>query len=375
MPRGLPLDAYRVDPSPDIDFDMSRDKIVNKTVTKRSVGDTKVFNTYNFKTGANEQITATLQAEGAHSKIWAGNTSEINTSRAQQMADEFDAVIYPAITGNFYTPSDVNNDGKVAILVYDIQDNFETTGSYTGGYFWAGDLYSIYEGSNEMEIFYIDTYPTMHYPKSDPVDVSKAYSTLAHEFQHMVNFNRNVLVEGTDSMSLWMDEGLSMAAEHLIYGPQSVSSRISYYNSSPGIRDGHSLLYWDSEGETLANYSLSYLFMQYVRTQMGQGNAIYGEIITDNANDYRAIQNVLNNYKGGKSFGDFMTDWRIAMVLKENTGDYGFEGEAAFNSITTPLYTGSSRNLRGGGGIIKGLTDAYSDPGNAGSSIEFVGIP
>ncbi len=50
------------------------------------------------------------------------------------------------------------------------------------------------------ELFYIDTYPSMHYPKTNPIDVSRAYSTIAHEFQHMVNYNRNVLVEKGSTM-------------------------------------------------------------------------------------------------------------------------------------------------------------------------------
>jgi hypothetical protein len=377
MPKGLDLQAYRFDPQMNKDMRFDRSLLVDREETglvSRAVGDTKQFTVYNFKTDADEVITATLQAVGTYCEVWAQNTADITTAKAQQAASEFDSTIYSAVTQNFYTPSDVNSDGKVAILMFDIQDNFDSTGSYIGGYFWARDLFNM-SGSNLMEIFYIDTYPTMHYPQSNPIDVSQSFSTLAHEFQHMVNFNRNYLVEGGDDMPSWIDEGLSMAAERLVYGPSELTGRINYYNSSPNIRDGHSLLKWGDNGDTLSNYALSYIFMQYFRIQMGQGDSIYREIIEDYANDYTAIQNALNTYASSISFGRFMTNWRIAMMLKESSGEYGFGGDSSFDALTTQIYSGGSTNLRGGGAVVKSLASSYADPGNAGSDIQYVGMP
>lgn len=55
-----------------------------------------------------------------------------------------------------------------------------------------------------------------------------------------------------------------MAAEQ-IYTGAPLNDRIDYYNEDADITKGHSLLYWDYEGDTLANYSLSYLFMEYLK--------------------------------------------------------------------------------------------------------------
>ena len=370
----LELEAYRLNPKlPYPEADPSRlARPETAGPQPRAVGDTRQFTVYNFRTNSDEQITATLQAIGTRTHVWAQNTTDISLTRAQDLATEFDGQIYSSVTTNFYTPSDVNGDGKIAILCFDIQDDFETTGGYIGGYFWARDLYN-QTGSNLMEIFYIDTYPTMHYPSTAPVDVTKAYSTLAHEFQHMVNYNRNVLVEGGADMATWLDEGLSMAAEHLIYG--TLTSRINYYNTASGIRNGHSLLYWDEAGDTLCNYSLSYLFLQYVRVQMNQGNAIYKTILQDSANDYRAVENAAKTYiSSGMTFGDFMTNFRLALLLKNGTGSYGFKGEAGFSAIDTKMYTGTGTNIRGGGALFKAISGEFTDPGNAGASIQYAGI-
>jgi len=377
IPRGLELEAYKVNPVLPRSDEWKREDILNSIAEKRdvqqkAVGQTKQFYTYNFRTNQDEQITATLQAIGTRCEVWAKSTSEITTAKAAQIAGEFDSVIYSAITTNFYTPSDVNSDSKVAILCFDIEDDFDTEGWYVGGYFYSYDLYP-YSGSNNMEIFYIDTYPSMHYPFSDPIDVSEQFSTLAHEFQHMVNFNRNYIVEGGADMDTWLDEGLSMAAEHLIYGKQT--SRINYYNSSSSIKNGHSVLYWDESGDTLSNYSLSYLFLQYIRLQMGQGNSIFKEILEDSFNNYRAVENAIHAYKSASlNFGRFLSNFRIALKLKRSSGDYGFLGSSDFSGISTQLYTGSGTNIRGGGAVVKSISGSFTDPGNSGGDIQFVGI-
>ncbi len=375
-PRGLPLDAYAINPvipEPDyVDNSMLayKDPYEIQSMEPLSVGTTREFWVYNFRTNSRYQITATLQYLGGKSEVWAEDTEVITQSRASQIGQEFNNVIYSLVTTYFYTPSDVSGNGRVAILCFDIQDNFENTGAYVAGYFDAGDLYNT-TYSNRMEIFYIDTYPTMHYPRSNPPNVSRAFSTIVHEFQHMVNFNRNRIVEGGSSMPTWLNEGMSMAAEH-IYGG-ALSGRISYYNRSSSIQNGHSLLRWGDNGDRLANYALSYLFLQYVREQCGQGDWIFREMLLDSANDYRAVENVIKKYVDpNMSLGEFMTSFRLALLLKESSGLYGFNG--SFSNISTRMYTGNGKTLYGGATLFKSINDSFTDPGNGGSSIQYVGI-
>ncbi|MDI3471803.1 MAG: hypothetical protein PWQ48_84 [Thermotogaceae bacterium] len=371
QPEGI----YWYDPHLPLPEDLSVQKLVKPSITSKvpkAIGDTKSFWVDDMINGGRYQITATLQAIGSRCEIWVENPTEIDQTKAQQLADEFDNTIYPNVTSYFYTPSDVNGDNKVAILCFDIQDGFSGSGGYIAGYFYAYDLFN-YPDSNKMEIFYIDTYPTMHYPITDPVDVTRAYSTLAHEFQHMVSFNRNWIVEGTRAVVTWLDEGLSMAAEHIIYGV--LSSRIGYFNGSSSIANGHSLLDWGDNGDVLANYSLSYLFLQYVRTQMEQGNDIFKEILLDTYNDYIAVENAIHKYLDPTlDFGRFMTYFRIALLLKEDSGYFGFKGDTDFDSVSPPLYAGTGTDLRGGAAILKSISGSFTEPGDQGLDIQYAGI-
>lgn len=371
--KNLSPSAYRMDYVAPFDTEKNQNKALKKetkSIKKDYVkGDSKSFYVQNMETNDFSSISATLLYSGAHANVWVNN-NDITEDEATLLGKEFDNKIYRLDVDNFGLPSDVDQNGKVNILCYDIQDGFSGSGGYVAGYFSPRDLYN-YSYSNQSEIFYIDTYPLMG--MSATKDVSQAYSTLAHEFQHMINFNQKVFVQGLTDTDTWMDEGLSMAAEQ-IYTGAPLNDRIDYYNEDADITTGHSLLYWDNAGDTLANYSLSYLFMEYLKAQCGQGNTIYKELINDPHTDYQAVQNIIHKYiDPNLSFGQFMTDFRAALVLKEDTGLYGFKGDTAFDGLKVKTYSGSSINIKGGGAIVKALSskDDFQVPSDKGDDVTY----
>ncbi|HAZ06305.1 MAG TPA: neutral metalloprotease, partial [Acetobacterium sp.] len=192
-----------------------------------------------------------------------------------------------------------------------------------------------------MDMIYVDTYPLIGIEKN----LANSYSTMAHEFQHMVNFNCNKDQGG--QMETWLNETLSLAAEHLYEGVQS--SRISYYNNSTPIADGRSVMDWNNS-DSLPNYALSYLFSQYLRTQaeakLGEGikTDIYQQIIADPGDANTALSNAIKaNIDANMTTEKFMTNFRVAMVLKANSGSYSFGKDAAsFSGVTTKLSTQTS---------------------------------
>ncbi|MGJ7910854.1 Ig-like domain-containing protein [Neobacillus sp. LXY-1] len=366
--------VYKMDVNIPFNIPNNQDNQIKKSTNfipeKYMVGQAKSFWVTNLVDNTNSQISAKLAYSGTKANVWVYN-NQITTAAATKLGTEFDNKIYSSVTTNFGKESDINNDGKVNILCYDIQDGFNGSGGYVAGYFWAGDLYNT-SNSNKSEIFYIDTYPAMGIGATK--DVTEAYETLAHEFQHMVNFNQNVLIEKSSTgMDTWLDEGLAMAAEQ-IYTGKGLSDRIDYYNMSSSIKSGHSLLYWDNYGDTLANYSLSYLFGQYIKKQSGQGDRIFKEILRDPNNNYKAVEDVAKKYIDSNiTFGKLMTDFRIALLLKKSTGLYGFKGDTFFNSLKDRIYSGNSASLRGGGSIVTTYSSAVglTIPKDKGANITY----
>lgn len=189
--------------------------------------------------------TSTLRAVGEYCYVWVvGDTSsstywtdeslssggegeQINSEIAQSIADNFDK-IYPMVRNVFGNESDnliyggkqysmetYSDTGcKVNIVVYDIgMDYSSSSGGDVVGYFYAKDYYkgssqSVYKYSNGGKYFYIDAYYAANY-------TSMVFSTLAHEFQHMVDWGVKYM-EQDISTETWFNEMLSMLCEDMM---------------------------------------------------------------------------------------------------------------------------------------------------------------
>lgn len=337
-------------------------------------GDTRDFTTVNMVTNTDEKTTAKLLYNGTKAQVWVAD-SRVTEAKATQIGKEFDNKIGPLIESKFSTPSDIDKNGKINILVFDIKDDYETTKSYVGGYFHPRDLLMM-QGSNLSETFYMDTFPSMG--KNAEMDVTKIYTTLAHEYQHMVNFNRNVLVEKGDfingKMDTWLNEAFSMAAEQ-VYSKEVLTKRIEYFNKSQTIANGRSVLQWNNNDDVLSNYSLSYLFGQYLRTQSSNGEAVFKEILEDQGTTIETLQRAIHkNVSPTMSVGEFLTNFRVALEKLDATGKYGFKGESGFNAIQPIHISSLPKGLAPGGAVVFDAQDTFKLPADKGQNIKYVEV-
>lgn len=372
----------------------------SKNITPKAaiptLNSTEIFKTKNMQTDIFENTNFTLKAIGSKCLVWVETTDNLITNdKAKQLANEFDSNIYNFITTNFASHYDVNNDGKVAILIFDIKDGFDGVNnfSYTGGYYNSVDTSTTNPDSNQMDVVYLDSYPSMSERngdgslKPDTRNTLYAASTLVHEFQHMVNFHdywtNNNKPNGA-FQPIWMNEGLSMAAEHMYantkYPNSQIDSRVDYFNRDEknSIKNGKSILDWEFDNDVLGNYALSYLFLQYVKAQTTNQDTIYKEILTGAKNDNSNVDNVLKKYGSSEnnSLAKALTNFRIATLLNKPTGVYGFKGNITGINAPLNVSTSSAIDLKGGGAIIR--TNTNSDPGfkpvGEGSNIKIVGV-
>jgi hypothetical protein len=293
--------------------------------------------------------------------------TQITSAIADDLATAFTNEIYNNVTANFASPYDVDNNGKTILLVYDVRDdNYynRSLGTYVGGYFFQIDLYSAADVANMNPIMHTNQADMLHIdckPQSlTGTTAVDAKRTMAHEFQHLVNYSNYLQnkMSGNETVS-WIDEGFSEAANHLCYG--EVTDRINYYNTYSGDINQHPLFYWD-ENNSLANYSKSYLFFQYLRGQSSSGWSIFKAIIQSQYGDYRAVQNAsladstLGTWdtspvdKVDKIFNKILLRWYGA-----NNGVFGLNYSYP-SDVTKPNpvpYTGSYVSLKSGGGVVK----------------------
>ncbi|EKD52224.1 MAG: hypothetical protein ACD_62C00082G0003 [uncultured bacterium] len=181
----------------------------------------------------------------------------------------------------FGQESDVDGDGKIAVLfTRAVNELGGSSGGIITGFFYAIDLFdsSLYEASNEMEIFYtIVPDPAGDYGTA----ISKEFclsnihpSVLPHEYQHMINFNQHYIVNGAGVEESWLNEALSHLAEDMVnlnsagYLEETNvenPARVSSY-----LEDPNSLCL--SCGTSLSQRGASYLFLRYLYEQAQLGH-------------------------------------------------------------------------------------------------------
>lgn len=221
-------------------------------------------------------VAVDLVSSGTNVEVYKERSLSINYDLVK-FARDFDTITYPILISTFGTPSDVDGDGKVKILVMDIRDGATANSAYVAGYYdpvnyFPDNLFSRIR-SNYAEVLYLDgkelITATLNY------DSTAFPSTAAHEFQHLLRYPRMRNANQTDE--LWINEGTSEVASDIAgYGPQN--SRMDCYSGvndsrcSDGI-NGISLLDWDSSNsDILKQYSYAYVFMRYLYDISGTTN-------------------------------------------------------------------------------------------------------
>jgi hypothetical protein len=264
------------------------------------------------ETTAFELKSATLRKIGAYCKVWVideyyggGGVSQSNVKDIAEIFDE----IYPLetnILGYEYGGGPGGNGGmdgdpKIQILLFDIDGS--GGGATTYGYFYPGDEFArgdTYPHSNEAEIFYIDSVIAA-------TNSAAIYSTLIHEFNHMINFNLKVL-QGGDYISwnteVWYTEMLSMLAEDII-GPlvgifrddlgHVINVRIpSWIKKYADL----SVMYWPpSSSAALYYYASNYAFGAYLMRNFG-GPALFSAIAKSNSSGRGSIDGFMRIFNG-----------------------------------------------------------------------------
>jgi len=201
-----------------------------------SVGDLVSLNVSDESCSNADMHGFRVAAVGTKSIVLADTLNPSNGFTAadyQRFATRFDTLVYPLDVGNFGAPSDLDQNGKVAILFTMAVNKLTPANSsyYIGGFFHPRDIF-LQTGtagditcatSNEGEMFYMlvpDPSGTVNGNTRSLAFVDTlTTSVLAHEFQHLINATRRVYVNDNfvDFEESWLNEGLSHIAEELLY--------------------------------------------------------------------------------------------------------------------------------------------------------------
>jgi hypothetical protein len=192
---------------------------------------------------ANEDCTAPayrgarVVAVGTRSIVLADTLNPANgfsDADYVRFAARFDTLVYPLDATAFGDPSDIDGNGRVAILFTRAVNELTpaNSSSFVAGFFYGRDLLpatgaSPCAGSNEGELMYMLVPDSAGEVNGNVrgrgfVDTITT-GVLAHEMQHLINASRRLYVNPGAAIdeAVWLNEGLSHVAEELLYYRES----------------------------------------------------------------------------------------------------------------------------------------------------------
>lgn len=288
-----------------------------------------------------EIVTANLKFDGEHTLLYVdANTppDDLTNDEAQDLGLAFDDNIYAHNRAAFGVESDINGDGKVAILmspaVNELTDpGTASTEGFIAGYFLPSDLLPNFVpagATNAMEIFYtIVPDPTGEWGNVFTKDkvLPIIEGVLAHEFLHMILFNYRVLVFGGGTSTeyyedLWLEEGLAHIAEDVNGYTGSNIARAKLFLDDPG---SVSLIYG---GDGLEERGASFLFLRLIGDRYGE--EAFKSLVQTKESGTANVETVTGEY-----FKELFADWSAALYLS----GLGITDDPRFNYTSIDLQT------------------------------------
>ena len=336
-----------------------------------SVGDKLQFKVPKSCTDV-KPITATARRISTRAIIFTDDAAPpggFSDTELQEIATEFDNLIYPTDVDYFGTPLDLDENSRIVILYTPEVNRLTPAGNpsgFVGGFFFAGDLFpsTTCPQTNRAEVFYVlapDPNGTINGNKRTTADVRQGTrGTIAHEFQHMINASERIRHPVTTELeSVWLDEALSHFAEDLNgrvlkglnetgnYTFEQLTSqsqqvndynaffyqnfaRLARYLQNPGINAPTSQ-YADS---SLADRGAAWSLLRYTADHHAPGGDIKSFIKSLVPGPDTGVAN-LRGKAGNISFDSLATAWMVANAAD----DAGINGLAA-------KYTYKTYNMR-----------------------------
>lgn len=310
-----------------------------KKLTTPSLGSEKAFKVLNSFSGSGSYATVNATVRYITDNFLAyvdnRNTGNLTDGDLEDLLAPFEALVVKERNLFGGTESDVNGDGRFAILfTQEVNELGAAAGGIITGFFYAVDLFSTskYAQSNEMEIFY--TYvpdPSGDYgtPISKSFSLSNILpSVLPHEFQHMINFNMHYFENDGSAENSWLNEGLSHLAED-IYSLNGSDYMTETGIENPARVSGY-LAQTDSLcftcGSSLYQRGGSYLFVRYLYEQAEKGNlsaaSIGSDLIsrlmnTDQVGTDNIVQAVYGSTASSTKFRDLVGQFGLALFMSD----------------------------------------------------------
>lgn len=278
----------------------------DRTIYPRSlyqIGDKKEFNVID-DSNKKIKIKAVLEEKREGVLVWVSekNRNSVSQNAIEYFLDEFIGFrdklkeYFGSEPTSDRFPVLKNGNNSLNILLYNM-------GESRAGYFHCIDLFTRndYAKSNEAKIIYINMNPLRGVNQKGR---NKIVSTIAHEYQHLLNFNARIKLDRGPER--WLNEGFSQLAQDISgFGYKQgtiIPEVLKYLGNSREI----SLLNWEQKIE---NYGITYLFSRYLFDYYGKN------IIKNIRSSPRAPRKIIENFSQTPAdFKDIFIEFSLSVI-------------------------------------------------------------
>ena len=292
------------------------------------VGDKEIFWVNDTDTNENIQVNVTLRAISDHVYFWIEDKVSFNQNDLNKMMDAFENEIYPTTReffGSEWTPG-VDGDPHIYIV-------YATgLGNSIAGYYSSADEYNplVHEYSNAHEMFIFNA-------DNSPLDDPFTYGVLAHEFQHMIQWNVD-----RDETS-WLNEGLSELSAFI--NGYDVGGFDYLYTMHPDLQ----LNDWPNDSNaTSPHYGASFLFTDYILDRFGE--TATKSLVANPLNGLDSVDDMLKSINAtdpltGKSItaDDLFLDWAVTNFVDDGSVA---DGRYVYHNYPSVPTTGVTENIQ-----------------------------
>ena len=300
-------------------------------------------------------VTATAQEVSGNLAIFVDNASTVTQlytpTDLTNIGQLFDKYLYPIDTTNYGRESDIDGNGVVQVLltpqINKLSGNCNQTHSVILGYFFSVDLEPTATGPNKGEVFY----SIVPDPGNTACTVPKSFAednlapTFIHEFQHMISYNRHVLLNGGPGQTedTWLNEGLSHYAEELggrlipdaqnpLLQPNENTlgqfAGSDYDNAYNYLRNPEAVSLIESDQSTglLTERGANWLMVKWLGSQFGTTTPNPASFLVQSTDFTLKLENTTLvgsanvAQQSGQSFPDLVTWWQLANYLDDLPG-------------------------------------------------------
>jgi hypothetical protein len=274
-----------------------------------------------------------------------------STADFQRYAARFDTLVYPMDAAAFGEPTDIDRNGRIAIVFTRAVNELTPRGSasYVGGLTFSRDLFpqggnsraQPCASSNEGEYFYLmapDPYGTINGNRRTSGFVDTATTgVIAHELQHLINASRKLYVNTSAPKfeEKWLDEGLAHIAEELLfyreagitprsnlsYASLTASYRINTdYNADMTGNAGRYRVYLASTmssspyraGDSLSTRGAAWSLLRYLTDRAAASDGdLWFRLVNNSVTGTANLQSVFGNV------APLVRDWSVSQALDD----------------------------------------------------------